>query len=120
MFDWLLYLNVADKLIFFESEAGFRSAISRAYYGVFGEVRNRLEIKGLTFNQSNIHQQVIEWLTSQNDPGIKKIGWDLYYLRSERNRSDYNNRVSFDRQRAEKSLILARSLVHDIRKTQFK
>ena len=119
MFDWLLYLNVADKLISLESEAGFRSAVSRAYYGVFGEVRNQLEIKGLSFNQANVHQQVIEWLTSQTDSSIKKIGWDLHYLRSERNRSDYNARVSFDRQRAEKSLILARSLVQDVRKTQF-
>jgi uncharacterized protein (UPF0332 family) len=119
MFDWLLYLNVADKMISLESEAGFRSAISRAYYGVFGKVRNRLETKGLSFNQDNVHQHVIEWLISQSDSNIKKIGWDLHYLRGERNRSDYNSKLCIDRQRAEKSLILARSLAQDVRITRF-
>jgi uncharacterized protein (UPF0332 family) len=107
MFNWLLYLDVADKLVSYNSEACYLSAISRAYYRAFGKVRSQLELSGFSFNQTNIHQQVIAWLKNKADLDIKTIGWDLDKLRQERNRADYNAKESFDKLRAEKYLILA-------------
>jgi uncharacterized protein (UPF0332 family) len=52
-FDWKLYVQLAVELIDFHQRealkgACFRSAISRAYYGVFCIARNFLKSKGKT------------------------------------------------------------------------
>lgn len=111
IFDWLLYVDLADRLALLESEACFRSAISRAYYGVFGNIRNHLEMNNVSFNQANVHQEIIEWLKNQSNLGIKTIGWDLDFLRRERNRSDYDAKELFDKLRAKNSIKLARSII---------
>lgn len=110
LFNWLLYLDVADELVVLQSEAHLRSAVSRGYYGVFGEIRNILESLGIQFTWKNVHHEVIDWLQNQPDTGIEQIGIDLDRLRRERNRADYNAVKSFSRWRADKSLLEARSI----------
>jgi uncharacterized protein (UPF0332 family) len=123
-FDWLLYLELSDFLISSGyskqipsgSENFYRSAISRAYYGAFDKIRTELEYKGFKFSQANVHSQVIEWLISQSNLGIKAIGRELDFLRRERNRADYVAGDTFGKYRAEKSLIIARSIVENAQK----
>ncbi|MCK4330976.1 MAG: hypothetical protein KAW81_00315 [Dehalococcoidia bacterium] len=113
-FDWLIYLDVADNLLGFHAEGYSRSAVSRAYYGVFGEIRDRLEHRGIQFKRENIHREIIEWLKNQADKGIVHIGVELDRLRRERNWADYNSIRTFTRLRAEKSLLKARSMQRSI------
>jgi len=58
-FNWLFYLNVANYLLSQRSEEYWRSAVSRAYYAVFGAVRGILQSQGTQFKSDNIHRQVI-------------------------------------------------------------
>lgn len=113
-FNWLLYLDVADDLMSFGSEAQFRSAVSRAYYGVFGKIRSKLETQGIQFEWKNIHHQVIKWLRSQPQVSVIHIGVELDRLRRDRNRADYDGIHTFSRSRAEKSLLQARSIENNI------
>lgn len=109
-FNWLLYLDVADYLMLSMSEAHFRSAVSRAYYGVFGEIHGRLQTRGVQLQRKNIHQEVIRWLRNQSQMGIVQIGMELDRLRRERNRADYAAMKRFTEQCAKKSLLKARSI----------
>jgi hypothetical protein len=88
IFDWLEYVKLADDLIIFGSEASCRSAVSRAYYGIFGKVRRRLEINGVILNHANGHQGLITWLENYPDIEVQVIGRALDRLRRERNRCD--------------------------------
>jgi len=110
LFNWLLFLDVADHLISFGTEASYRSATSRVYYGVFGEIRHRLENQGIRFRHTNIHSQVIGWLRDQPQSGLKQIGLNLGRLRRERNFADYDAMHKFTQQRAKKSLLQAQMI----------
>lgn len=109
-FNWLLYLGVADDLILQGTEAHCRSGVSRAYYGVFGEIRRTLETRGIRFKGENVHREVIEWLRNQPDNATVQIGLELDRLRLERNRADYDAMQNFTQSRAKKSLLGARRI----------
>ena len=48
-FDWLEYVSLADELMLNDKESHHRSAVSRAYYGVFCKIREKLERDGIYF-----------------------------------------------------------------------
>jgi len=104
-FDWLSYLTVADYLRRQQGEGFYRSAVSRAYYGVFCYIRDAL------FSRGGVsHQRVINAL--KNDPRLEvaSLGQDLEHLRNERNNADYQTDTSFSASRAEAALARARSI----------
>lgn len=109
-FNWLSYLDVAENLMLGGSEAHFRSAVSRAYYGVFGETRSRLEGQGIRFQRENIHHKVIKWLKDQPQDSVVQIGVELDRLRVKRNHADYDAIQTFTDWRAKLSILEARSL----------
>ena len=117
-FEWLLFLELADRLILIETEECYRSAVSRSYYGVFGNIRSELEKAGIIFKRANLHQQIIDWLISQQLPDLESIGKKLYVLRNERNHADYDSKELFNRFRAENSLAIARSIADSIKKSK--
>lgn len=102
-FNWLLYLEVADKLTVLPDrgleEAYLRSAVSRYYYGVFCRSREILENKGYVFPKRNVHQKVIDALKSEE----ASAGVNLDRLRRERNQADYDETVRFTRIRVQKA-----------------
>lgn len=114
LFNWLLYLDVSDDLMRHGSEAHFRSAVSRAYYGVFGEIRVVLEGQGVRLPKDRIHTSVGQWLLSRPVRPVAQIGLDLGRLRRERNRADYDPTGGFNRARAEKALLIARHIESNI------
>lgn len=84
-FDWLTYLNVANYLLPQRSEEYWRSAISRAYYAIFGMVRGILRSQGTQFKSDNVYRQVINWLKGHKNPTAQQIGVNLDRLRRKRN-----------------------------------
>jgi uncharacterized protein (UPF0332 family) len=110
-FDWLQYVDVADRLMASGTEANYRSAVSRAYYGIFGNFRRHIENNGVDFNPSRVHHDLINWLENHQDTEIQLIGRELDKLRPERNRCDYDDTVVISKERAEKYVILARAII---------
>lgn len=104
-FNWEEFLNVARNLAEGavsqtapqKREAMRRSAISRAYYAVFG--------CALTFLQANdaahplpahgeIHQSVIDFFAFSDDETFREIAKLLRRLRQRRNEADYQTRLA--------------------------
>lgn len=110
-FDWLRYLNVADHLLTQQGEEFFRSATSRAYYGLFCHIRDALEQRqGQPFPpERSVHIQVIDALKNDSRSSVIQLGTDLDRLRRERNRADYRTNT-FTLSRGRKSLLLARDI----------
>ncbi len=113
-FNWLSYLDVAENLMLGGSEAHSRSAVSRAYYGLFGETRSRLEDRGIRFQRENIHIKVINWLKDQPGDSVKQIGTDLDRLRRQRNHADYDTIPPFTDWHTKLSIVRARLLKDSI------
>lgn len=116
MFDWLSYLEVARRLVDGDQQLGEacrRSAISRAYYGVFGKGREVLQQQGLLFEREAIHAQVIR--TLRREPPTSELGRDLDRLRRERNEADYNAEAKFPYARADQALNVAQRIVEQMR-----
>lgn len=97
-FDWSDYLVLARELAHqtiqpTQQEARLRSAISRSYYAAFIKARNHLRDKeGLVAPASaNPHQYVINQFLNSRIAARHRIGWDLVYLRRERNKADYED-----------------------------
>ena len=52
-FEWSKYLELAEELVQLDDEAALRSAVSRAYYAVYGKARGHLQNKGITISKSH-------------------------------------------------------------------
>jgi len=120
-FDWKLYVQLAEELIdFYRSEAlkeaYFRSAISRAYYGVFCIARNFLKSKGKTIPPIDTHKFVREQFKRSSDMIERKIGENLARLWKERKDSDYEDTADINRERAKTACELAKRLLQELKK----
>lgn len=63
-FNWLEFLEITERLLHRKpkglEQAYLRTAISRAYYGIFGRLRQDFENRGIKFPATrNIHQELI-------------------------------------------------------------
>lgn len=113
-FNWLAYLSVANHLLTQTGEEYWRSAISRAYYAMFGPTRKILEGQGIQFKADNIHRQVINWLKKHKNPTAKQVGANLDRLRRERNKADYDDSISVSLNDAFVALTLAQKIQKDL------
>jgi uncharacterized protein (UPF0332 family) len=108
-FDWAKYIELADILHNKKTEESYRSAISRAYYGVFCLSRN---IKGFKrYKKSNVHLKVIEVLRKSSNSNERLIGKLLDNLRIKRNNADYNDDKEIDEKISERSLLKAKKIL---------
>jgi len=111
-FDWKSYLQLADELIKHQNpaisqQAYLRSAISRAYYGVFCLARNFLIRNGITIPRIDTHKFVRKTYRNSRDKMAQKIGKDLNYLWYQRKDADYEDGALFDVQEATSAYQLA-------------
>ena len=107
-FDWRLYIKLADELINLQrdkslAESYWRSAISRAYYGVFCLSRNFLRLGGITVPKRDIHRFVIDKYKESFNQNKKKIGIELDRLKKDRIDADYKDRISINKNYALRS-----------------
>ena len=109
-FDWLEFLDVADHLVSDTREGFWRSATSRAYYGVYCRLREIVERRiGRRLSGFASHREVMDYLMRDNRSAVSQMGRRLDRLRRERNLADYDS-VPFTVDRADKSLITARQI----------
>jgi uncharacterized protein (UPF0332 family) len=88
------FLKVADTLSTGDTEADWRSAISRAYYAAFHKARRLLRQGGFAVpNADKAHAYLWLRLSHSGHPDLDNAGMELDHLRGRRNRADYD----FDR-----------------------
>ena len=85
------FLLLAERLLKSEPHpAGFRSAVSRAYYAVHHFLKDFIENTGVSIDRgANAHADVWNHLADVGDAEIERIGSDLFDLHSERIGADY-------------------------------
>jgi uncharacterized protein (UPF0332 family) len=108
------FIDLAMGLSEAGSEAAHRTAVSRAYYGVFHVALQLLADAGIGLpDTAEAHRKVLFCLTNSGDDLGRKVGTRLELLRRQRNVADYNLRdVTFQqRTPADKAILLAQHLV---------
>jgi uncharacterized protein (UPF0332 family) len=95
VFDWYDYLDVAQEWVAHDDEAYQRSAVSRAYYAMYCNARNRLSLTG-EFDPPRCgsdHTHV--WNTFGRGPEDERvrIGELGHRLREARRQADYENEI---------------------------
>src|SRR5437867_2321447 len=86
----LEFCNLAGRLITAEKNPeGFRSAISRSYYGAFLHAVTFLELTSVYLISDNKHVELLLILADTGDDSVNEVGTILRTLREERNLADY-------------------------------
>ena len=107
IFNWRDYLRLAEDLCKQDTEAHYRTAISRAYYAIFNILKIKADHRKV---EGAFHKEFISLLRNPDDRIIDKlnisanelreIGANLDVLRRERNIADYDGLQRFDKERA--------------------
>jgi uncharacterized protein (UPF0332 family) len=94
MFDWTLYLLLAQSLAQASDEASQRSAVSRAYYAIFNKARLMLEYEGIPISDTGkAHADVWRTLEAAGK-GRRRLGQEGKRLRDMRRKADYETKVA--------------------------
>lgn len=113
-FDWLEYFQIAEKFLTqaeyeHNSQAYYRSSISRAYYSVFCILRNTKKLNDS--KKGNIHKYLIDLLKKSHNEDEIYIGTILDELRYLRNLADYDDKENIDKKRAKGSIEKAKQIL---------
>jgi uncharacterized protein (UPF0332 family) len=108
-FDWLGYIRLAENLSDELDESSLRSAVSRAYYGVFCIARNKKGYK--RYGNPDVHRKVIDEYLNSEDEDERSIGWLLIKLRKQRNYADYNEDRYFNKEIVKNMVSLAKDIL---------
>lgn len=88
------FLDVARELVGGQTEAHWRSALSRAYYALFLECRDALEGWGIKVPPHQpVHSAVRMRFTVPLNADLKAVGYTLDRLGQRRNEADYQTDV---------------------------
>ena len=90
-----------------KTEVAYRTAINRAYYSAFLSAR---EISGIRNSSGSVHRDVLSFFEGRN----KKIFNRLKDLLNLRHQADYLLTSKVNKQMADQSLRLAKSILIDI------
>ncbi len=86
-FDWMEFFYLAQSLARQAGQASRRSAISRAYYAVFGIARRAKRLPPV--KGSKVHRALIDLFLESSAPAEQQVGKILDQLRNMRNEADY-------------------------------
>jgi uncharacterized protein (UPF0332 family) len=120
-FDWSEYLDLAQELAGratgpSSQEAKLRSAISRAYYAAFCKARNHLrDNEGLPIPKVDVHRYVRDQFKNSPDKARKEVGENLNRMRKDRNKADYDDRITRLADVTTKAVRLADQVIHRLR-----
>ncbi len=85
------YLELAAEWVNGDREGEWRSAVSRAYYAVFHVASQLLTQAGFAVPDSErAHAYLWRRLANSGHPDVQRAGNDFAFLRSMRNRADYD------------------------------
>lgn len=124
MFNWEHFIHLSKELLSKDvqhKEALYRTVVSRAYYGVFKQIEDKLiELegnKGLRIPDKDMngrklgsHERIIFYLKRCEKDKFKELGVKLDDLKRRRYVADYNRDKTISEEDAEKSLEEAQSL----------
>jgi uncharacterized protein (UPF0332 family) len=106
------FLEVAEALARGDSEAEWRSAISRAYYAAFHGARRLLMNCGFVVPRADrAHAFLWMRLANSGDPAIQQAGGWLDSLRGQRNEGDYDLGASFSAATARLHVQLGKAIL---------
>lgn len=111
------FLTVARELSGGDTEAHYRSAVSRAYYAVFWQARLVLEQSGdsvSAFGESS-HNRVWDYLVADHTRDGVSIGERARVLKDRRIHADYRQRVMTARE-AELVVEWAEALIAELKR----
>jgi len=112
-FDWVKFIKLAENLHLQNTEECFRTAISRAYFGIFCLIRNYKGYKEYT--KPDIHSKVIRSLKTSGDPNEQEIGKLIDDLRRQRNLADYNENIKINKRISERCILKANKILEMIK-----
>jgi uncharacterized protein (UPF0332 family) len=114
-FQWADFLTVATSLRSAGDDASLRAAVSRAYYAVFGETREFLELeRGRPFPDDSVHKAVSDCLDASGVAARQVFGSNLRQLKTQRVRADYKANQLVDTRYTDKALADAGQLLTDL------
>lgn len=103
------FLSLSDELSQRESEACWRTAVSRAYYAAFHRTRDFLEALGFQTRQSDqAHAGVYRRLSGANVRELSEAARCLMALRRLRNEADYDLILAFPKTESVDAGVLAK------------
>lgn len=117
------FLRLAERLLQNEKNpAGFRTAISRAYYAAFLTALSLLEEMGVVLGdlEEKKHKNIPMILKATGDDEIVKSGDKLDVLRSERNDADYKMKEKWPEEEgdAEARVLTAKGIMAALGRAQ--
>src|SRR6266481_2031788 len=98
-FDWATYIALAKTLNALPDDSAKRSAVSRAYYGVFHAASNTLKARGIqTFpkDQRKSHAKIWNVYKESSKRDCRRIGAKGGRLMDDRHDADYDAERNFD------------------------
>jgi uncharacterized protein (UPF0332 family) len=111
---WDEFLNTAERLALGATEADWRSAVSRAYYGLFHYLREVLLAGGLNLGAGGAcHFNLYAGLMNCGIAAAARLAPRLDRLREARVKADYNMNRLVSRSIAQQEVQEARSLAAD-------
>lgn len=118
-FDWSEYLQLARYLaaqdVSPSEEARQRSAISRAYYAAYHEVRLLARQQGFQDSHAENHRNLIEYCLAEPRREWRNLGENLRRLRDKRNSADYDRRFERVDYHATTCISLAASVLDQVK-----
>ena len=88
------FIIISKELNNGSTEAHYRSVINRAYYGVFGYIKNKLPIYT---EDASVHKEVINYLKRSPNINEKKSGSRLETLFLKRKDADYKHNITIQK-----------------------
>jgi hypothetical protein len=104
-------VTLAEQLAQGDSEAAHRSAISRAYYGVYRVARDTYPNPQRYAQSEGSHQALVSALKQSGERVKYGIGVQLDNLRRERTVADYDGALTITQARAVAAVQRARTLL---------
>jgi uncharacterized protein (UPF0332 family) len=110
--NWRDFLALAAQLAADATEAGWRSAVSRAYYAAFHTARRLLTELSFTVPRADrAHQYLVFRLSNCGESTAEQAGRDLDTLRRLRNRADYDDMPAVTQAQAVAAVRLAEGII---------
>jgi uncharacterized protein (UPF0332 family) len=110
--NWRDFLLVASRLAAENTEADWRTAVSRAYYAAFHVARQLLaDLRFSVPRADRAHQYLVFRLSNSGEAAVEQAGRDLDTLRRLRNRADYDETPALMQPQADAAVQLSRCII---------
>ncbi|HJT76497.1 MAG TPA: HEPN domain-containing protein [Gemmataceae bacterium] len=105
-------MPLAARLAAENSEADWRSAVSRAYYAAFHVARRLFaDLKFAVPRADRAHQYLVFRLSNSGEAAVEQVGRDLETLRRLRNRADYDEAPALPQPQAAAAVQVAEGII---------